>query len=68
MFTFTAPLISITLRGSQGWAGTAAGGGADQRSAKNPAAPMHQSREAHHSAQPHHSPEGASRPRFGRPT
>jgi hypothetical protein len=31
-------------------------------------APMNQSREAHHTARPLHSPEGASRPRFLRPT
>jgi hypothetical protein len=35
-----------------------AAGGADRSSAKNAAAPMHQSREAHHPARPLHSPEG----------
>jgi hypothetical protein len=35
-----------------------AAGGADRSSAKNAAAPMHQSRDAHHPARPLHSPEG----------
>ena len=33
------------------------------RSAKNAAAPLHQSRESHHSARPLHAPEGAMRSR-----
>src|SRR5829696_3107626 len=41
-----------------GQAEIAAEGGADQRSAKNAARPMNQSREAHRSAWPLHSPEG----------
>jgi hypothetical protein len=39
-------------------AAIAAEGGADRRSAKNAAAPMHQSHEAHHTARPHHSHDG----------
>jgi hypothetical protein len=35
----------------------AAVGGADRRSAKNAAKPMHQSREAHHPARPLHPPK-----------
>jgi hypothetical protein len=41
-----------------GQAWIAAAGGADRTSAKNPAAPMNQSREAHYPAGPLHSPEG----------